>query len=99
VELIVDPERPSNSLRFVEQPVGERPFSPEGAGVVATVRARRLPDWKIDNGWAAEISPADRAWAEPGRPLTTEPVEDVSLVPYGCTNIRITEFPRVPAPS
>lgn len=95
--LIVDPQRPSESVRFVEQPVGERPFSPEGAGVVATVQARRLPGWRIERGWAGEISPADIAWAEPSRRPTGEPVEEVALIPYGCTNIRITEFPRVTA--
>jgi hypothetical protein len=74
--------------------VGERPFSPEGAGVVATAKARRLPGWKLVNGWAAEISPADTAWARPGGP-DAGPVEEVRLLPYGCTNLRITEFPRL----
>jgi hypothetical protein len=27
--------------------------------------------------------------------VTDEPDEEVTLVPYGCTNIRITEFPRL----
>jgi uncharacterized protein len=94
--LLVDPTRPADSLRFTEQPIGERPFSPEGAGVVATVKARRVPNWKLENGWAAEISPVDVHWSEPVRSAgstTLEPVEDVALIPYGCTNIRITEFP------
>jgi DUF1680 family protein len=93
--LIVDPQRPADSVRFVEQPVGERPFSPDGAGVMATVRARRLPKWVIENGWAGEISPPDNAWADPLKPASEQPVEEVALIPYGCTNIRITEFPRV----
>ncbi len=93
--LVVDPQRASERVRFVEQPVGERPFSPEGAGVMATVTARRLPRWTIESGWAGEISPVDTAWADPRRLPTTEPVDEVTLIPYGCTNIRITEFPRV----
>ncbi|RPJ62922.1 MAG: hypothetical protein EHM24_25245 [Acidobacteria bacterium] len=91
--LIVDPKRPEASVRFEERPVGEKPFSPDGAGMVAKARGRKLPNWKLLRGWAAEVSPADVAWANPGRD-STEPVEEVTLIPYGCTNIRITEFPR-----
>lgn len=80
-------------LAFEERPVGERPFSPDGAGVAATARARRLPEWKIQHGWAGERSSSDRSWADPGRRDAPQPEETVTLVPYGCTNIRITEFP------
>lgn len=83
-------------LTFEERPVGERPFSPEGAGMAATARARRMPDWKIVRGWAGEISPPDAASADPSRAVTTEPEQTVTLVPYGCTNIRIAEFPAAP---
>jgi DUF1680 family protein len=95
--LVVNEEDPGSSIRFAERPVGDRPFSPDGAGVVATVRGRRLPRWRIVNGWAGEMSPADASWADPARAETPMPVEEVRLVPYGCTNIRITEFPRVEA--
>ena len=93
--LVLDPARPEQAVTFEERPVGDRPFSPEGAGVVARARAKAIPNWKLSRGWAAEISPADVAWSDPGRMPTDQPVEDVTLIPYGCTNIRITEFPRV----
>lgn len=93
--LIVDERRPEDSLRFEERPIGERPFSPEGSGVVARARGRRIPNWRIVHGWAGDLSPADAAWADPGRTISDQPVEPITLIPYGCTNIRITEFPKV----
>jgi hypothetical protein len=83
------------NLRFEERPVGERPFSPDGAGIVARAGARKIPTWKLVRGWAGEVSPPDVAWADVTRATTEEPVEEVTLLPYGCTNIRITEFPKV----
>lgn len=92
--LALDSSDPASSILFEERPVGERPFSPDGAGMVATAHARRLPRWTLENGWAGELSLTDSAWAKPPRPTPGEPVESVTLIPYGCTNLRITEFPR-----
>lgn len=92
--LVLDPARPEASLRFEERPVGERPFSPEGAGMSAVAQARRLPRWALAHGWAGEVSRADPEWAHAAPRAPDGPVEEVRLTPYGCTNIRITEFPR-----
>jgi uncharacterized protein len=85
--LRVDEKWPDNSITFEERPVGERPFSAEGAGVVAHVEGRRLPEWKLRNGWADEVPPVPEA--------SSEPLEKLTLVPYGCARLRITEFPRL----
>jgi len=87
--LILDPAHPAQGLTFAERPVGARPFSPEGAGMQARVQGRKMPDWKLDHGWAGELAPGDNA--------SDAPVETVTLLPYACTNIRITEFPRLKA--
>ncbi len=85
--LTLDEAAPATSVQFEERPVGEKPFSPDGAGMVGRVKGRRLPPWKLEHGWAAEVPP------QPQR--SSEPIEDLTLIPYGCTNLRVTEFPRL----
>ena len=75
------------SVRFEERPVGEKPFSPEGAGMAAKVKGRQLRNWRLAHGWAAEFAP--------GLQESAEPLQELTLIPYGCTNIRVTEFPRL----
>jgi hypothetical protein len=83
--LAIDETTLAADLTFVERPVSMPPFSPDGAPVVARARGRRLPGWQMENGSAADapVSPVSSA----------EPLEDLALIPYGCTNLRITEFP------
>jgi hypothetical protein len=85
--LLVDDKNAAAGLRFEERPVGERPFSPEGAGMMAKAMGRQLPNWKLAHGWAAEFAP--------GLQDSAEPLQELTLIPYGCTKIRVTEFPRL----
>jgi len=76
---------PVSSLRFEEAPVGDRPFSPEGAPVKCFVRGRQVVNWGLAGGSAQDtpVSPVKG----------TGQLVDMELIPYGCTNLRITEFP------
>jgi hypothetical protein len=85
--LLIDEAAPAASIKFEKRPVGEKPFSPDGAGMVAKIKGRRLPQWKIERGWAGETPSSPQ--------VSRDPVEQLTFIPYGCTNIRVTEFPRV----
>ncbi len=80
-----DEETLSSDIRFEERKPGLLPFSPSGAPVTAHLRGKLVPGWEMQNGSAGEI---------PTEPLKTESGwVDLELIPYGCTNIRITQFP------
>jgi uncharacterized protein len=66
---------------------GEYPWNLENAPVELVMRGIDLPEWKLLNG-----APQFPAWWG-GRNEKKISFEDITLVPYGCTTLRITEFP------
>jgi DUF1680 family protein len=86
--LVVDEQSLSQSIRFEERPMGDSPFSPEGAPMQATVAGRQLPGYGLHRGWAGELPSA--SWSTI---CSDDPLTELTLIPYGCTNLRVTEFP------
>ena len=70
-------------LKFSQKPVRNQfPFSPDGAPLTAEIELIPI-EWQMENG-AASYPVTPKAIGE--RVVKT-------LIPYGCTNLRITEFP------
>lgn len=83
--LQIAPEEAESFVRIERQPVGNCPFSPDGAPIRMKIHGRRLPGWTIEHNAAGPLPPS---------PVSSqEPPEELTLIPYGCTNLRLTEFP------
>lgn len=85
--LILDPENAETSLDLRVSETGYMPFSPEWAPHAITAQAVRALAWGISHNAAAPVP--EKVTLDDGK------IETVTLVPYGCTNLRVAEFPLV----
>ena len=83
--LVLDREAPGKSIRVTTKKPGRLPFAQASAPVVLKVKGRVLPAWGLVNNSAGPTPVSPVASAEPDAKL--------ELIPYGCTRLRITEFP------
>lgn len=88
--LVVDKENPSNSFLILrnEWPENDYPFSLENTPIELKAKGCRIPHWGIDKFGLVDVQPLYPV-------STSEPVEDITLIPMGAARLRISAFPVV----
>lgn len=87
--LIIDKKNPEATIQINKKTMPENPFVQSTAPVTMKIIARKVPNWEYSfNGIIATDPPF-------GPIDTTEPIETVTLVPYGSGWLRVTALPIV----
>lgn len=85
--LLIDAARPDSSFAVHTRPLARQPLAAADAPVLLTTKGRRIPSWGM------VMNSADTPPLSPV--VSDEPVEEVTLVPYGCARLRIAEIPII----
>ena len=88
--LAIDRDHPERAIEFEARRPGGSIFTASGVPLVGKVKGRRLPGWKLVKGAAAPPSPSPV--------ISQEPLEELLLLPYGATDLRVSEFPILASP-
>ena len=88
--LIVDEADIAGSFKilFSDWPPDDYPFTPESSSVRLIAKGRKIPLWGIDRHGLVDVLPMYPV-------VTSEPVEELTLIPMGAARLRISAFPPV----
>lgn len=80
-------ENIASEFQVVKKGMNGYPWNSVNAPIEIKTKGKRLPEWQKYNGSAGPLPYSVQYQAE------TLPEEEITLIPYGCTTLRITEFP------
>jgi len=96
--LLIDRDNPEKSVKFEKVGIKDYVFDSKLAPVLLKVKGRKLPSWKLTDHNAKvpqrKLLQPNRAGLPPKSPVeSSEPLEKLTLIPYGAAKLRITVFP------
>lgn len=83
----IRPENIETDFQVIVNKVKGYPWNVENAPVEIKTKGKRMIDWQLYNRSAGPLPFSVQYQAE------TMPEEEITLIPYGCTTLRIAEFP------
>lgn len=91
---ILDKELKKGALNLsVSDTISDYPWNLKNAPIQIRAKAVRLPEWRTQNHSAGKIMVPPRVKKDSKNAGSV--VEDITLVPYGCTTLRISQFPVI----
>jgi hypothetical protein len=83
-------QHPVQSFQVIKKdwPADNFPFTTTSAPIEIKAKGRKIPGWGIDKFGLCAVLPAYPV-------QTTEPLEDITLIPMGAARLRISAFPHV----
>jgi hypothetical protein len=86
--LVLDPKVPERSFEVIQRGTRHaQPFTADNVPIAMLVKARKVVEWKLEpNGLIEELQDSPV--------ITSEPDEEITLIPMGAARLRISMFPE-----